>query len=83
MLRDRTSDELGTAAGVVVMACTEDISYETGEACQGEMVVWPYKQSAREGWRWLGQVADGLVVPLRPGNAGAGKERWSKRGTKW
>lgn len=39
MLRDRASDELGTAAGVVVMACTEENSYETGEACQGEVAI--------------------------------------------
>jgi len=34
------------------------------------------QRDAREGQARLGGVADGLVVPLKPGNAGGGKEPW-------
>ena len=30
---------------------------------------------------WAGRVADGLVVPLKPGNAGGGKEPWFESST--
>ena len=33
---------------------------------------------AREGQAGFGGVAEGLVVPLKPGNAGGGKGPWFK-----
>jgi hypothetical protein len=34
----------------------------------------PHQRRTREGQRRRTQMADGLVVPMRPGNAGGGKE---------
>jgi hypothetical protein len=37
----------------------------------------------REEWSRLGQMADGPVVPAKPGNAGGGKGPWSKAGVEY
>ena len=63
-------------AGVVVTARTEENLCATRDVCAGcgsggEL---RRQRPAREGWGRPGQIADGLVLPSKPGNAGGGKE---------
>ena len=62
-------------AGVVVVARAERIHVEQGKPGE-EMMAWqPARQRrSRKARRRPGQVADGLVVPVKPGNSGGGKE---------
>jgi hypothetical protein len=71
----RATDAFHSPTGVVTAARTE----ERDGAQQGKSgwvsgtVRCITEQATREGWAWPGQMADGPVVPLRPGNAGGGK----------
>jgi len=64
-------------AGVVARACTK----EEDRGNTGSPAAWPGRTanwrcaSSRAGRR---RVAEGCVVPLRPGNAGGGKAPWFK-----
>src|SRR3954452_2371492 len=59
-----------------MMAAREGkVWWATREVCLGGHGRHPDGQRRpREGGRRSGQMADGFVVPLRPGNAGGGKE---------
>jgi len=60
----------------VVTARTEQVLYATGEVCGGRVAERHSvsQQFTREGRNWHTQMADGLVVPMKPGNAGGGKK---------
>ena len=68
------------SAGVVATACAKEGSCATREAPRGG-----WRGGAGQRWcrearsRPLG-VADRVVVPLKPGNAGGGKDPWSGNG---
>jgi hypothetical protein len=63
------------SAGVVVTARTQEDSCATREVCKGAGWLASRQQRlAREGCNWPMQMADGLVLPMKPGNAGGGKE---------
>lgn len=62
-------------AGVVMAARTGHEWCATREVCDRGMEMAPPRQwRTREGQRQRPQMADGFVVPMRPGNAGGGKE---------
>jgi hypothetical protein len=62
-------------AGVVMAARTGHERCATREVCdRGGETASPRQRRTREGQRRRTQMADGFVVPLRPGNAGGGKE---------
>ncbi len=76
MLREKRATRASRGpTGVVTAARTE----ERDDAQQGKSG-WvsgtercTTQQATREGAAWPDQMADGPVVPLRPGNAGGGK----------
>lgn len=62
-------------AGVVMAARTGHEWCATREVCDRGVEMAPPRQwRIREGQRQRPQMADGFVVPMRPGNAGGGKE---------
>ena len=62
------------STGVVVTARAREDLCATREVCLGarRMAVRP-QRLAREGRSRPGQMADGLVIPTKPGNSGGGK----------
>ncbi len=63
------------SAGVVVTARTREDLCATREVCMGACrTVCRQQRLAREGRSRPKQMADGLVRPMKPGNAGGGKE---------
>ncbi len=74
-LTKRTIGAVRDPAGVVVVARAERIHAEQGKPGGAARVWQPVRQRrSRETRRRLHQVADGLVVPMSPGNSGGGKE---------
>ena len=69
---DQTSDRrLTDSAGVVTSACMqEEVVWNTGSPCGRELDSQP---GPREGQTGPSRVAERLVVPEKPGNAGGGK----------
>ena len=63
------------STGVMMAARTEHEWCATREVCdRGGGATIPCQRRTREGQRRRTQMADGFVLPLRPGNAGGGKE---------
>ena len=62
------------SAGVVVTARAREDLCATREVCRGaSRMVSRRQRLAREGWGRPKQMADGFVVPMKPGNSGGGK----------
>ena len=71
----RARNAAGDPTGVVMAARTGHEQCATREVCdRGEEAAPPRQRRTREGQRRRTQMADGFVLPLRPGNAGGGKE---------
>ena len=72
MSLERMSDGSSGSAGVVATACMHGIVAEHGkpDTVEGRDL----QPDAREGQAGPGRVAERLVVPMKPGNAGGGKE---------
>ena len=63
------------SAGVVVTARTQEDLCATREVCRGACrTAGRQQRRTREGQRRPKQMAVGLVVPMKPGNAGGGKK---------
>jgi hypothetical protein len=63
------------SAGVVVTARTREDLCATREVCMGaRRLACRQQRLAREGRSRLKQMADELVLPMKPGNADGGKE---------
>ena len=74
----RATRALAGSAGVVAAARMEEgEGSNTGSPVGGEHT----PTGPPRGAGWAGRVADGLVVPVRPGNAGGGKEPWFESDT--
>ena len=73
--RSETSDRRsGDSAGVVTSACMRRKSFGTREALTVERrALQPRPRERQVGPFW---VAERLVVPVKPGNSGGGKEPW-------
>jgi hypothetical protein len=64
------------SAGVLATACTSGMQTQHGKPCDvDEREVQP---DAREGQAGHCRVTEGLMVPMKPGNAGGGTEPWFK-----
>lgn len=62
------------SAGVVVTARTREYSCATREVCMGaDRTACRRQRLTREGPSRPVQMTDGLVLPMKPGNAGGGK----------
>jgi transposase len=61
---------IDTSKAVFTVHCVDD----AGKSAIVGGVATPCQRRTREGQRRRTQMADGFVVPLRPGNAGGGKE---------
>jgi hypothetical protein len=71
----RARNAAGNPTGVVMAARTGHEQCATREVCdRGGEVVPRRQRRTREGQRRRMQMADGFVVPTKPGNAGGGKE---------
>ena len=65
------------STGVVVAARTANGSKRNKGSLPGWLADGMASQPRiREDWRGPGQVAEGRVVPSKPGNAGGGKAPW-------
>ena len=58
-------------AGVVGAARTQAVTWNTGGllSCRGDLATFPFGGRAK-------QASEGPIVPMKPGNAGGGKEPW-------
>ena len=69
---ESTSDGSSGSAGVMATACMQGDVTQHGKPDTAEGS--DLQPDAREGQAGPGRVAERLVVPLKPGNAGGGKE---------
>ena len=75
----RTTDALDDSAGVVVTACLHMGDERNTGSLRGRLGERPGQQRYREIRSWSSEVADGVVVPMKSGNADGGKHPLSGR----